>query len=341
MSASAAPSPDGGNNPNPNTPPPLPNNFTGTSTGLPVGGSAPPAVPPAVPPANPPADPPADDEPEGEGDAALGHGGKPMSAAAISERVERARAKLLREVFGRDIKPEDAKALVAKVSDGVTLTKDEAATYARLKRQDEARARTRKTQEERQQAVLSEKDKELETLRTQIRERDQREAVAKQEQEIETAAGAAEVDPSRMKYAKFELAQHLKELQRDKPEAFKKFGKAQLTKFFADLVTREPIFKKVVSPDAPAPDAPPSTPPAGAKDKADPPPAAPPKAKPKEEPVVRKVTTTSNNGRPPAPAPTDPPGTYKGKTVKPGQPNSMNRAELIEYHKAIGKPLSY
>jgi hypothetical protein len=253
--------------------------------------------------------------------AVVGHGGKAMGPEAIAERVERMRRKQLRELFGTDNEEEIKKIVARGNAKGIVISDEQQREFDRLKRLEEVRKRARLTAEQRTQKELEERDKEIETLRTQLKERDTQEAVKQQDQVIQEAA-APFIDAAYMKYARRDLAEYLNELKTSNPEQFGKFGAKQLERWFQKYSTDRPAFAKPGNPVVKEPEA-----------------TAPPTP---SAPTVRKVvTTTKTNARPPAPAVVDGPGVWKGKTVKAGQPNSMNRAELREYAKAHNLKIGY
>ena len=107
--------------------------------------------------------------------------------------------------------------------------------------------------------------------------------------------------PTRLRYARRDLADHLKGLS---SEELAKFTPRKLDKFFADFVKENPDFA------IPTPSA-------------DVEPTPPPKKAIRTKPV-----NTGNGGKKPKPAPADGPGLINGKTVKPGLANSMDKKEL-------------
>lgn len=248
----------------------------------------------------------------------IGHGGKEMSAEAIAERVDRANKKLLRELTGTD-NMEEAKKLVAKAkAAGKSLSDADAKEFERLKRLEEVRKRSRMTDEQRRAEEGKAKEDRIAALEAQLKEREQNDIVRSQDQVI-TSAATQHIDPDMLEDAKERLRRHVRDLQKDSPELFAKFGAKDIEKWFKKLATDKPKFAK----EAPAAKV--ETP-------------APVAAKPAEK---RVVTTTKQPPRPPAAAPKDGPGMYKGKIVKPGQPNSMNKAELREYAKMNNIRLNY
>jgi hypothetical protein len=123
-----------------------------------------------------------------------------------------------------------------------------------------------------------------------------------------------------MRYAKRDLAEYVNDLKETKPEQFAKFGPKQLERWFEKYSQEKPAFAAKKE-EVPATHAPASN---GAT-----------------KPVRKPVTTTTRQARPPAPAEKDGNGVFKGKTVKAGQPNSMNKSELREYYRSIGRKTPY
>jgi hypothetical protein len=251
----------------------------------------------------------------------LGHGGKPMTEEAISERVERSRKSLLRDLAGTD-DPEEVKKLIAKGKELGAFNKDQAEEYTRLKRQEEARKRARQTEQERVNADLATKDARIKQLEVQLKEQQQTELVHQQDSVISGAAQGY-VAAQYMKHAKRDFAEAMVELFKKDAESFKKFGVKQTERWFEKWAKENPgLAKPAVDPSANGVDqasGAPVVPAAGTK------------------PVVKRtVTTTKAPARPPAPAGADQAGSFKGKTVKPGQPNSMTKQELNEYMRSQG-----
>lgn len=301
--------------------------FVGSATGQPITTPAAEGTPPAAGAGDPPDEAPAADDGAGtstetsEGEApVVGHGGREMSGEAISARVERANKKQLREIFGTD-DPDQIKAIVAKGKEsGTVRTPAEQEEFDRLKRQESARTRARLTQQQRSDADIKTKDARILELEGQITRRDQDVAVSEQDSVINEAA-QGHIEPGLMRHVRRDLAAHLTELQTSNPAAFAKFGPRQLGRYFERYAVDNPSFAvKAAQEEGSAPA--PATP-------------------SKPAPVKRQVTTTKTHARPPAPSAPDGPGSFNGKVVKPGQPNSMNKQELREYAKTQGHKLNY
>ena len=244
----------------------------------------------------------------------VGHGGKEIPPEAVSQRIERERRKLLRELTGKDVSSiEEAKAEISKGK----MSDADKRELERLKRLEETRKRARLTNEQRVTQDLQAKEAEIAELKEQIRKRDEQVLIEQQDKSI-AELSTAYIEPSMFKYAKRDLAEHLNNLQESDPEKFAKFGKSQMERWFQTYAKSNPQFAKKNE-------------------------QAETKAKPTESAkVVRKVVTTSKNGNSPPPkANVETEGMYKGKTVKPGLPNSMNKAELREYARVKGVRLGY
>lgn len=249
----------------------------------------------------------------------IGRGGQEMSEEAISQRVERSIRSKFRALMGREATEEEVKQVIQKGLNAPNLTKEDVANYERLKRAEEARKRARQTQEERTNSELKKKDEELAALRQQLKERDERALVERQDASINEAAGQY-VDTAYLNYARRDFAEAMVKLSKEDPEQFKKYGQKQVQRWFEKWAKEHPALAKAAESQE-------SQKPTGEQ--------------PQERKVVqRPITTTKSAARPPASSSVDAPGMYKGKTVKPGLPNSMNKQELAEYMRSQGlKPL--
>lgn len=263
---------------------------------------------------------------EGEGDQdgeekpVMGHGGKEMSAEAISDRVDRERKKLLRKYFGTDDETEAEKQLASMKEPGKKLSPDELKEFERLRRLEESRARARMTQEQRYQNEMKGKDDRIAELETEIKTMRTDAAVNEQDTKIVEAA-SKHIESKYLKYARRDLADELNEMKVKRPEQFKKFGDAQLNRWFEKYSKENPQFAKV------------------AEDLGDPE-KKPAVASTGTPPTRRVVKTPSPPASPPA-AEKDGPGVFNGKTVTPGKQNSMSKAELRAHMKAQGRTLPY
>jgi hypothetical protein len=249
----------------------------------------------------------------------VGHGGKEMSQQAISERVERAQRRQLRELFGTDdIAKAKEIAERGKQTDG--MTPEDRKEFERLKRVEEARARSRQTQEQRVQQTLQTKEQRISELETELKQVKNQQLVQQQDATISNVA-AEFIDGSFLKYARRELQDHIVALKNSDPDALKKFGPKDLKKFFQKLATEQPAFAKKPEEASTTTSETETT---------------------KPSVVRRPVTSGKGQPRPPNPpvAP-DGPGMYKGKTIRPGQPNSMSNAELRAYMRETGQKLPY
>lgn len=268
-------------------------------------------------------------EGEGKDGKVVGHGGKPMSQEAIAERTQRAIRANQRKLFGTTDEEEIKKIIERGKAKGNVMSDDQQKEYERLKRLEESRQRARMTAEQRRAKELEERDAQIAELKEQLKERDTQEAVRKQDAVI-TEAASPYIDDKYMKHARRDLGAHLLELQKEKPEQFAKFGPTQLKRWFEKYAQDYPAFAKQQEETTTT-----TTTEGGDGD------GKPATTSTPSRPVRRPVTTTGKQARPPAPAPKDGPGMFKGKTVKPGQPNSMTKAELREYMKSQGRKLNY
>lgn len=288
--------------------------FVGSATGQPIDGSS--------------SDEPTEDTDGGaktdeEGKQVVGHGGKPMSSEAISDRVARERKKFLREYFGTEDEEEAAKRAAKLKQPGKHMSPDDLKEFERLKRIEQARQRTRQTQEQRTKTDIETRDARIKELETEIHTMRTDAAVSEQDQKIADAASEY-VDPKFMRYAKRDLAEHLIDLKNDKPEQFKKFGEASLKRWFEKYAKENPQFAKQAEASTGDPSPPAATTPA-----------------PSSSTVPKRVVVKSPAPKaPPKPAPKDTASTVGGKTIAPG-PNSMSKTELRAHLKSQGRRLPW
>ena len=234
--------------------------------------------------------------------------GDSLSGDALKSRLQRERDKVLKDAWGTS-DPEEIKALRERQDqDKKRLDLHE--------RKQKARERARMTADEKRTKDSEAKDDRIKELETQLTGVRQDSMVEKQEALINESA-SAHIKPERLRYAKRDLADHIKGLT---PEKRAKFDQKQLGKFFETFAATNPDFAVVTETAEPAP--------------------AP--AKPKPKPRLRKgITTSTVVKKAPAPVPADGPGMMNGKTVKPGQANSMNSKELREYYVKRGGKRPY
>jgi len=277
----------------------LPNNFVGSATGERI---APAADPPAgAPPAAPPATPPAAATPP----ATPTNGGNGSRAAAptdepLAARLERARRKAREDVL-RELGVDDP-----------TKVKADLAELARLRTEREKADREKMTREQQLQADLEKERKTREELEAKLHE----EAVARvyeRQDNLIIDIARRHVDGStklKLDTARRAFAEYVEELPK---QQVARMNERDIDRWFAKFVKDNPW----LAPTTPAP-------------------AAPPPA-----PVRKPITTTTPAAKakpapPPAPPSTDPTTNPQGKTFKPGQPNSMSRAEVTAELKRRG-----
>lgn len=309
-----------------------PQGFRGSMSGEPI--AAPPPAAPQAPQgqlAAPDASqgaPDGDDESQGQQGVqdppVVGHGGKPMSQQAISERVERERRKWLREEYGTD-DPKQVEEVRARRKREADEREAREKEYQRLKAEEEKRKRAAMSEQDRLKADLAKKEAELQAAKQQITELRTGTLAEKQEQVI-SAAATKYIDPDALDLVKYKLARHFSSMT---PEEQKKFDARALDRWMSKFAKDNPKFAKPA--DAPAQQQP-DPKQAEAKD-----PPAPAKV---ESPKTPKRIPVSTGKPQKAPAPTprsQDPAELGGKTIKPGQPNSMSRSELNQFLRSQGR----
>jgi hypothetical protein len=192
--------------------------------------------------------------------------------------------------------------------------------YKTLKAQKEESDRQAMTEQQRAAADAAALKAENESLLTRIQEMETGQVVSAQTQELTQIAGKF-IDPSMLDYALGDFQRYVNRLD---PADLKRQTPRSITRWFEKLANDKPRFS-IVPTDAtnpPAVDAS-NSPAAIAK------------------PPVRRVplsTSAVPKGGPPKPAPKAPePGTIAGKTVRPGQPNSMTKQELNAHLRSTGR----
>jgi hypothetical protein len=273
----------------------------------------PPGQPGATPPAAPPGAP--GGEPEGGDARVVGHGGE-IPPERISERVDRgvaaARRKWLLDEYGTD-----DEATINKIK-----AERRAAEAARQKEIGELQ-RYRKAEEERRRAEMTELQRaqtDLEATKLQLEQANatieslRTDTLASKQDVVVSESLTAHVDQKYLTMVKRELAAHFRGLPEDKQASF---DKRALDRWVQGFVKDYPAVAKAV--DDPA--------------------------KPAKPPVRRPISTSREPPMRVAPKPVaDNPaaGEVSGKTVRPGQKNTMSKAELNRhYQQATGKKLPW
>lgn len=218
---------------------------------------------------------------------------------ALKVRIERAQRQLSREIAETD-DPAEAKRKVAEWRANEAKLQAAEEELKKYRDGDEKRKRAAMTEQQRIEADLKRAREENERLRTQLVEKETAIAHAQQNSSIDGVAKGL-IDETWMEYAKYELAKHVKGLDKRQLE---RFGERDVRRFFEKLIKEKPQFKR-------------------------------------QEPAPPEVVRKPINAGAPAPAPkpkprTDSPGEVGGKTFKPGQSNSMSRSEVREQARKMG-----
>ncbi len=237
-----------------------------------------------------------------------------LPPVALSERLKRAE-KAERERWARELGVDDpAKA------------KEKLARLAELEKAQEEQKRAQMSELERIRADLEAERAAKTELQTQLDAMREEQLYSKQDALISGIATQF-IDPDALDLARMHFAKHVREMA---PEAQEKVTERDVKKFFERWSILHPKFaKSVETPASAAPPAPPAPGPASNVRGA---PGAKPGAR---VPPVGAMRRPITNGAPPAkrePAPAggggNDPTIEAGKTTKPGQKNSMSKAEL-------------
>lgn len=243
-----------------------------------------------------------DDPPEAP---VVGSGGKQLSQVALSERVQRERNKVFRELYGTTDP--------AKVRDLRERERQQLAEYQALKAAEDERQRAAMSREEQLQADIAAANARAEAAENRLRELETNNVVQSQTEELRGIAGK-HIKPSMLRYALIDFQAHVRSLT---PEQLKTFTPRAVERWFSKHAEANPDLKLVGAPPAP---------PAAA-----PPPAPKP---PVRRPLISSANPKGGTGTPPPKLPA--PGTHAGKTVRPGLPNSMDQKELNAHLKSKG-----
>lgn len=288
--------------------------FTGSSTGEPMSSTDPAATPAdngAQPPAQATTGEPAGANPPTTGEpaegAASGDEGDPEGKAkitlteeAFASRLDRAKRQAEREARAavlRELGIEDPKSL-----------ETERAELRTLREQAEQAEREKLTKEQKLEADLEAERRKREALETQLRQVKTESVYDKQDAMIQ-GIGARHIDPGFWKYARNDFVEYVSTLT---PAQTARLGEKDIDRWFAKFAREKPAFA-VRQPEPPKKEG---------DDAAEPP-----------KPRRRPITTTTPAARvatPPNPRggqSADPSLSPEGKTFRPGQPNSMTRAE--------------
>ncbi len=204
-------------------------------------------------------------------------------------------------------------------------TQDE--EYRRLKAEKEERERSTMTEQQKLQADLDRQKAENTAQAARIAVLESEHAYLSQDLRLRPIIDV-HVRPRMAKYAQIEFAGYLKTLTDDQVEAL---TERQIDKWFKKFVEENPEFAKEGG-KAEAGKAG-----EGATGDAGKAAAAGTAGAGKAAPVVRKVFATTSRVRPGGPVENaGKGGGLEGKTPRPNQPNSMNKAELREHQRKLG-----
>lgn len=230
---------------------------------------------------------------------------------ALSERLKRAG-----RVAGDAEKRRWAEALGA---DDPAKVKERLERLAELERQAEEQKRAQMGELERAKADLDATQLHVKELEAELERMREEQLYSKQDALITNIANLF-IDPDAIDLARAHFAKHVRELP---PEQQEKMTERDVKKFFEKWVQARPKFARTAETPVGASPAPkPAT-------KASPTRPTPP-AGAARKPITNGTPPARGAGAPPLRSDTDP-SMLNGKTAKPGQKNSMTRAELKEF----------
>ena len=248
-----------------------------------------PATPAAAPAAADP--PPAAPPPPAAAPAAA-----PARAAAsdepLAERLERARRKARADVL-KELGVENPEVI-----------KNERAELARLKAEKDKADRDKLTREQQLEADLKKEREQRAALEAKLAEAETGRVYEKQDAMILQIAGRhVDTDSAiKLKAARIAFAEYVESIPKSQVQ---RMNERDVDTFFRKFAKENPDFAKKGAP-------PPPQPPAAAR-----------------KPITTSTQVAAKQGAPPpAPTSTDPSVNAQGKTFKPGQSNSMTRAEM-------------
>lgn len=302
-----------GSPPDQGRPPPEPSKVYGSSTGELLSGPAE---------ETPPEPPPPPEQQGGQPQPPPQQG--QHEDLRFQNRLARERKKWLRDEFGTD-DLERVKAIKAERAKQAEEQKRVAEEHKRLKAEEDKRKRESMSEQERLKADLEREKKRALEYQQKVKDLEAQQAYTEQNVVIEGIA-QKHVDPDLLEDAMDRFARYVRTLDKKQLGAL---NERQIDRWFQKLATDKPKFAKPVE-EKPA-DAKPDQAAVKVGEQAPKPAAAP----------QRRVVTTSRKavggktgGKPVPPGPS--------KTAKPGQPNSMTKAELNrQYKEKTGRPLPW
>ena len=283
-------------------------------------------TPPAVVPAA--AAEPDDDEPEEPAAArtVLGRGGQPMNEDAIADRARRERNRVLREEYGTH-DPDKIKVIKQQRAADAAASKTAAEELARYKEQDAERERASMTETDRMKADLATANAKIEELTNKLKAKEQSLLQTKQSAQLGQLAASHKIKAKAVRLLEQDLATHYNSLT--KPERAR-FDQRAIDRWVRRWASDNPEY--VTTEAAPAAAAPATETPAAAAPAARPPLRRPLGSRNAPPAKVQPATRA-------AASPDVDPAT--GKTLKPGQKNSMNHAEAQAFLAKQGRKLPY
>lgn len=257
------------------------------------------------------------DEPVAEpAQPVVGSGGSKLSSETLTTRLERERKRILKAEYGTTDQAEISRIKAERAK--------QAEEYAALKAKQDEVDRQSMTEQQRLAADNETLKKQNAELNEKLTAMQERQVIDQQTNAVSKIAGTY-VDPLMIEEALFSFQRHVSKLS---PDEVKRLTPRAIDRWFKNLAETKPGYKLRLAAGT-----------TGDQKTDDPKIAAPAKVADPKPPVRRIALTTSNQpkGGAAKPAPKAPAaGTVAGKTVRPGQPNSMSRAELNAHLKSKG-----
>lgn len=257
------------------------------------------------------------DEPVAEpAQPVVGSGGSKLSSETLTTRLERERKRILKAEYGTTDQAEISRIKAERAK--------QAEEYAALKAKQDEVDRQSMTEQQKLQADNETLKKQNAELNEKLTAMQERQVIDQQTNAVSKIAGTY-VDPLMIEEALFSFQRHVSKLS---PDEVKRLTPRAIDRWFKNLAETKPGYKLRLANGT-----------AGDQKVDDSKIAAPAKVADPKPPVRRIALTTSNQpkGGAAKPAPKAPAaGTVAGKTVRPGQPNSMSKAELTAYMKSKG-----
>lgn len=216
------------------------------------------------------------------------------------------------------------------VEDPDKFKTDRDATAAKLKRYEDAeekRKRAEMSEAQRYKVDLERVTAENVELKKRLQDLEETQVFSTQEQVV-TQVASKHVSPKFLRFARNEFVMHLNELAKTDAKALDEMSERDVSRWFRKFAADFPEMAAAAPTTAPTGGA---QPPAGGT-----PPPKPPEKKPDPPPTPTRRLIGQPPTRSGAPKPVPPTGGDGEKTFKPGQKNSMSKAEVAAAMRAKG-----